>query len=47
MAISKFKPIRTEQDYEASIARIDVLMNAVPGSADFAELDVLADLVEL
>lgn len=47
MANIKIKPIRTETDYEAALARINALMDAEPGSAEFNELDVLADLVEL
>lgn len=47
MANSKIKPIRTEKDYEAALARIDALMDAEPDSAEFDELDVLADLIEL
>lgn len=47
MANTKIKPIRTEKDYEAALARIDELMDAEPGSAAFDEVDVLADLVEL
>lgn len=47
MANSMIRPIRTEKDYEAALARIDALMDAEPGSAEFDELDVLADLVEL
>lgn len=47
MDISKIKPVRTETDYEAALARIDALMDSEPGSAEFDELDVLADLVEL
>ncbi len=47
MANSRIKPIRTEKDCEAALARIDALMDAEPGSAEFDELDVLADLVEL
>ena len=47
MANSKIKPIRTEKDYEVALARIDALMDAEPGSAEFDEIDVLADLVEL
>ena len=47
MANTKIKPIRTEKDYEEALARIDALMDAVPGSPEFDELDVLADLVEL
>lgn len=41
------KPIRTEEDYEAALARIDALMDAEPGSPEGDELDVLTDLVEL
>ncbi len=47
MAGGKIKPIRTERDYEAALARVDALMGAKPGSAESDELDVLADLVEL
>lgn len=47
MANSTIKPIQTEEDYEAALARIDVLMGAEPDSPKFDELDVLADLVEL
>ena len=43
----KIKPVRTQTDYEAALARIDELMDAAPGSRKGAELDVLADLVEL
>ena len=41
------KPIRTEEDYEAALARIDELMDAEFGSPEGDELDVLVDLVEL
>ena len=47
MVNSKLKPIRTEKDYAAALVRIDALMDARPGNAEFDELDVLADLVEL
>ena len=47
MANSTIKPIQTEEDYEAALARIDVLMGAESDSPEFDELDVLADLVEL
>ena len=47
MANGEIKPIRTEQDYEHALARIDALMDATPGSPEFDELDVLVDLVEL
>ena len=41
------KPIRTEKDYEAALARVDELMDAELGSPEGDELDVLVDLVEL
>ncbi len=47
MSMSKIKPIRTEADYEAALARIDALMDAEPGTSKGEELDVLTDLVEL
>lgn len=47
MSIEKVKPIRTEADYEAALARVDALMNAEAGTPEGAELDVLTDLVEL
>src|SRR5438067_13340392 len=45
--MSKIKPIRTEADYEAALARIDTLLDAEPGTPEGEELDVLTDLVEL
>ena len=45
--MANVKPIRTEKEYEAALARIDELMDAAPGSPEGDELDVLADLVEL
>ena len=47
MTNTKIRPIRSEKDYDEALARIDVLMDAAPGSPAFDELDVLADLVEL
>ena len=47
MADSKIRPVRSEKDYEEALARIDALMDAVPGSPEFEELEVLVDLVEL
>lgn len=44
---SRIKSIRTAKDYETALARIDALMDAEPDSAEFDELSVLADLVEL
>jgi HTH-type transcriptional regulator / antitoxin HigA len=46
MSMSKIKPIRSEADYDAALARIDTLMGAEPGTPEGDELDVLADLVE-
>ena len=45
--MDNIKPIRTEADYEAVLARIDELMDAELESPEGEELDVLADLVEL
>ncbi len=39
------KPIRTEADYDAAVARIGELMDAVPGTPEGEELDLLGDLV--
>ena len=40
------KPIRTEHDYEAALARVDELMDAEFGTPEGEELDVLVDMVE-
>ncbi len=45
--MAAIKPIRTEADYKAALARIDELMDVEPGSPEGEELDVLVDLVEL
>ncbi len=42
----QIRPIRTEQDHEAAVARIEELMSARPGSVEGDELDVLATLVD-
>jgi HTH-type transcriptional regulator/antitoxin HigA len=39
-------PIRNESDYDAALARIEVLMDAAPGSSRGDLLDVLVTLVE-
>ena len=50
------RPIRTEEDYEAALARVSDLMDALSGTEDHVEgpedpnsieLDVLVDLIEL
>ena len=40
------KPIRTEEDYEITLKRIDALMDSIPGTLEFDELDILVTLVE-
>ena len=40
------KPIRTEEDYEITLKRIDALMDSIPGTLEFDELEVLVTLVE-
>ena len=45
--MAEVKPIRTESDYVAALARVDELMDAEVGSPEGEELDVLVDLVEL
>lgn len=40
------QPIKTEGDYENAMSRIDDLMDALPGTNEGDELDVLATLVE-
>jgi HTH-type transcriptional regulator / antitoxin HigA len=41
------KVIRTEEEYDRALQRIDALMDAEPGTPDGDELDLLATLVEL
>lgn len=40
------KPIRTEEDYEAALAKIEEIFDAEPGTSDADLLDVLVVLVE-
>jgi HTH-type transcriptional regulator/antitoxin HigA len=40
------RPIRTEADYDAALAEVDALMDAVPGTADGDRFDVLVTLIE-
>lgn len=40
------KILRTENDYEAALTRVEVLMSAAPGTDEFDELEVLSLLVE-
>ena len=41
------KPIKTEQDYENTLNRIDKLMDAKPNTLEMDELDILVTLVEV
>jgi HTH-type transcriptional regulator/antitoxin HigA len=40
------KPIRSESDYEANVARLEALMDAAPGTPEGDELEILATLIE-
>jgi HTH-type transcriptional regulator/antitoxin HigA len=40
------KPVRTEEDYNSALARIEEIWDAKPGTPESDELDVLAVLVE-
>ncbi|MCL2645208.1 MAG: hypothetical protein FWD51_07095 [Betaproteobacteria bacterium] len=40
------RPIHTETDYNAALARVDVLWDATPGSPESEELEVLAVLID-
>jgi HTH-type transcriptional regulator/antitoxin HigA len=42
----EIKPIRTEADYEAALAEIEQLFEAVPGTLEGDRLEVLSTLVE-
>jgi HTH-type transcriptional regulator / antitoxin HigA len=43
----EIKPIRTQHDYQTALHEIEMLMNAIPGSAEEDCLDVLAILVKV
>lgn len=47
MIDNRIRPIRTEQDYDAALARVETLMEAVRTEDEDDELDVLATLIEL
>jgi antitoxin component HigA of HigAB toxin-antitoxin module len=42
----EIKPIHNEKDYEATLARIEEIFDAEPGSDEDQELDLLVALVE-
>jgi HTH-type transcriptional regulator/antitoxin HigA len=43
----KPKIIKTKKDYKAAMARIDEVFDAVPGTPEGEELELLSTLVEL
>ena len=45
--MAAIKPIRTEEDLERALARIDEIFDAEAGTPESDELDLLSDLVEL
>lgn len=47
MIDNRIRPIRTEQDYDAALARVETLMDVVRSKDEDDELDVLATLIEL
>jgi HTH-type transcriptional regulator/antitoxin HigA len=42
----KIKPIRTEQDYEQAMKRLEKIFHAEPGSKEDDELEILSMLIE-
>lgn len=42
----EIKPIRTEADYEAALAEVEQLFEAVPGTPEGDRLEILTTLVE-
>ena len=47
MIDNRIRPIRTEQDYNAALARVEFLMETARTEVEDDELDVLATLIEL
>ncbi len=44
--MNAIKPIRTDADYRAALARTETIFLAQPGEPEFDELDILATLIE-
>jgi len=42
----EIKPIKTEQDYELALERVNFLFEAIPNSVEADELDILVTLIE-
>jgi HTH-type transcriptional regulator/antitoxin HigA len=45
-SVTQIRPIRTEADHDAAVARIAELMGSAPGTPEGDELDVLATLTD-
>ena len=44
--IMNLKPIKSEQDYEAALERLEVIFDALPGTEESDELEILGMLIE-
>lgn len=42
----KLRPIKTEKDYESALKRLDKIFDAIPGTKEGDELEVLALIIE-
>ena len=42
----KLKPIKSEQDYETALERLEVIFDALPGTEESDELEILGMLIE-
>lgn len=42
----KLKPIKSEQDYELALDRLEIIFDALPGTEESDELEILAILIE-
>lgn len=46
MEITGIRPIKTEADYEAALAEVEVLLDAAPDTPEADRLDVLVTLIQ-
>ncbi|MBA5791718.1 helix-turn-helix domain-containing protein [Flavobacterium sp. xlx-214] len=42
----KLRPIKTEQDYQAALERLEAIFDALPGTEESDELEILGMLIE-
>lgn len=42
----KLKPIKSEQDYETALERLEVIFDALPGTEESDEFEILGMLIE-